>query len=484
MKILLVEDNKSVRKSISDFIKELGHSVRESSDGKKALDTLQKEKVHLVMSDIRMPVMDGHELLREIKASDSLKDIEVLLFTGHGDVKGAVEAMREGAYDYLLKPVNLKELDTIIQKIGEYVSLKQENKKLTENFENEVKKATRDIEQELILVRKEFARQIGHVRFGIFSRVMQDIFQTAAKLHQNPDIPVLIEGETGTGKELVARWIHYYKGDVVTPFVDLNCAAISSNLFESELFGYVAGAFTGGKPGGQKGKLELAQNGTLFLDEITEMPQEQQAKLLRVLQERNYFKVGGLKKFSTNARFICASNQNVAQRVQEGSFRQDLFYRLNIGYINIPALRERRKEILPLARLFLQDLIRQKKTRFREISKEAAHMMENYPWPGNVRELRNMMERIILYWDDEQIESEHLESCFQQGLQPIRQDSASQTYDLDNFKLPEHRIDLNKLTLDIVKKAYEKNDKIKTKTAQYLGITVRVLHTYLKHLEN
>lgn len=483
MRILLVEDNKAVRDSLSEFIQGLGHSVMESSDGKAALSLLMKEKIDLVLSDIRMPKMDGHELLRQIKSSNTLKDIEVLLFTGHGDVKSAVRAMREGAYDYLLKPINIKELDAIIHRIGEYLHLKEENKKLTENFNKEVKKATQNINEELIAVRKAFAEQIGTMDIGIYSKVMKDLFTTAEKLHQNPNIHVLIEGETGTGKELVARWIHYGKGDVTTPFIDLNCAAISSNLFESELFGYIAGAFTGGHPRGQKGKLEIAQNGTLFLDEITEMAIEHQAKLLRVLQERTYYKVGGVEKLSTNSRFIGATNQNVAQKVKEGVFREDLFYRLNIGYIHIPPLRERREEILPLAQLFLESLIRQKKTRFRKISDGAAKMLEDYPWPGNVRELRNMIERILLYWNDEEIQCEHLESCFQKTPIPLQFGQPAQIFDITNIPLPNHNIDLNKISLDIVKKAYEKHGENQTKTAHYLGVSVRVLHTYLKRLQ-
>ncbi|MBN2414488.1 sigma-54-dependent Fis family transcriptional regulator [bacterium] len=482
MNILLVEDNESVRESLAAFIRERGHTVLESGDGKHALEVLKQQPVHIVISDIKMPRMDGNELLRRIKGTESLKDIEVLLFTGHGDVKGAVEAMRAGAYEYLLKPVDVKELDTIIQRIGEFIHLRNENRKLTEDFQQEVKRATKDIEAELIEVRKAFARQMGSVDVGIFSTVMQDIFGTAAKLHENPDIPVLIEGETGTGKELVAHSIHYGTGDIITPFIDLNCAAISPTLFESELFGYAPGSFTGGNPKGQKGKLELAQDGTIFLDEITEMPIEHQAKLLRVLQERTYYQVGGSKKLVTNARFIGATNQNVARQVKEGSFRQDLFYRLNIGYINIPPLRERRQEILPLATLFLNELRQKKKTRFERISGAAAEMMQAYHWPGNVRELKNMIERILLYWNDVEITPEHLKACFIEPAATGDTYDAMTGTDLCNLPLPDRQIDLNKITLDIVKKAYEKHEGNQTRTAQYLGISVRVLHTYLRRL--
>jgi len=269
----------------------------------------------------------------------------------------------------------VNELDILLKRLDEFLSLKERNKKLTESFDKEVKKVTKNIQSQLIAVRKAFAREIGTVEIGIYSKSMKEVFKTAEKLHQSPKIPVLIEGETGTGKELVAHYIHYGQGDITTPFIGLNCAAISSNLFESELFGYEAGAFTGGNPKGQKGKLELAENGTIFLDEITEMPIVHQAKLLRVIQEREYYKVGGLKGMNAEARFICATNQDPQKMVQKGTFRQDLFYRLNVGYIRIPPLRERKEAIVPLARLFLEQFKQQKKTRFESIDKNAIQML-------------------------------------------------------------------------------------------------------------
>ena len=408
MKILLVDDTKSIRISISAFLKNLGHIVLQASNGREALDILDKAPVHMVVSDIRMPYVNGHELLKRIKGSDKWKNIEVVLLTGHGEIKGAINAMKEGAYDYLLKPINLDEFAGIIDKIGELLSLKEENLDLTRNFDQKVTEATQEIKKELDSVRQAFAREVGTAQIGVFSDSLSEILTKAEKLHQNPDIPVLIEGETGTGKEVIARYIHYGKGEVVTPFIALNCAAIAPTLFESELFGYEPGAFTGGNPKGQKGKLELSETGSIFLDEITEMPVEHQAKLLRIIQERNYYKIGGLKRMTTTSRFICATNQNVESKIKDGTFRQDLFFRLNIGHIRIPPLRERPEEILPLAQMFLENLIKDKRTNFSKIRDSARKKLEEYKWPGNVRELKNAIERIALFWDEKEIKPKHL----------------------------------------------------------------------------
>ncbi|MBN2102892.1 sigma-54-dependent Fis family transcriptional regulator [bacterium] len=480
MHILLVEDNTGVRESLVELLQNLGYQITSCENGKIAMDILNQSDINVVLSDIMMPVMNGHQLLKNVKDKDSLKHIEVILFTGHGDVKSAVEAMRDGAYDYLVKPVNVEELDVVLKRLNDLFQLKTDHEKLSHHFKEEVQKATQEIENELIAIRKAFAREIGTVEIGIFSKSMKQVFGRAEKLHQNPDIPVLIEGETGTGKELVAHFIHYGHGDVVAPFVGLNCAALSANLFESELFGYEPGAFTGGSPRGQKGKLELSGNGSLFLDEITEMPAEHQAKLLRVIQEREFFRVGGLKKKEAKARFICATNRNVKEAVKNGSFRQDLYFRLNIGHIRIPPLRERPESILPMALLFLKQLTKQKATHFQKISQKASEMLQKYHWPGNVRELKNLIERIVLYWDDEEIRPTHVRACLESIPSPYMSNKINEIP--EEFQMPGNRMDLNKHVLTLVKKALDMHQGNQTQTAQYLGISVRVLHTYMKKL--
>jgi two-component system response regulator AtoC len=479
MYILLVEDNQGIRENLTEWLSHLEYKVLSCENGESALRLLSKKPADVVISDIMMPVMNGHELLKKIKEDPALKSIEVVLFTGHGDIKSTVEAMRDGAHDYLLKPINLQELEVVLSRLKELVRLKKEHKKLSQHFHEEVEKATKSIENELIAVKKAFAREIGMIEIGIFSKTMKQMFKKAETLHQNPDIPVLIEGETGTGKELVAHFIHYGYGDVTAPFVGLNCAALSTNLFESELFGYEPGAFTGGNPKGQIGKLELAENGSLFLDEITEMPAEHQAKLLRVIQEREYFRVGGLTKLEARVRFICATNQAVKNAVKSGTFRQDLYFRLNIGHIHIPPLRERREEILPMALLFLKRLSQQRPTRFRTIDMQASRLLKEYNWPGNVRELKNLIERIVLYWDDEKISTEHIHACLEgiPAWSPTHSGDSS-----DEFLLPPGQMDLKSHILTLIRKALDKHGGNQTQTARYLGVSVRVLQTYIKKL--
>ncbi len=332
-------------------------------------------------------------------------------------------------------------------------------------------------------MKKAYARKIGSEEIGVFSDTLRDVFWRAKKLHDNREIPVLIEGETGTGKEILAHYIHFGDGSVVTPFIGVNCAALSSTLFESELFGYEAGAFTGSNPKGQRGKFDAAESGTIFLDEITEMLQEHQAKLLRVIQEREFYRVGGLEKHSTDVRIVCATNRDVNRQIEDGIFREDLYYRLNVGYLKIPPLRERSKEILPLAILFLQKFAKEQRVKFSKINKEAAALLKNYYWPGNIRELKSIMQRITLLWDDEEVTPDHVEFLFQNTAKSQSRHNTQYEFPSDNFSLPDKGFDLNTFLLDIVKKSLEKHNGNKTDASLYLGISCHVLYTYLKRLE-
>ncbi|MFC1562712.1 sigma-54-dependent transcriptional regulator [candidate division KSB1 bacterium] len=483
MKILLVDDEADVRFSISKFLTSLGHQVIECDNGKNALNLLKNEKIHLVLSDIKMPLMDGNELLKQIKKSDKLKNTAVVLFTGYGEVKGAVKAMRYGAYDYILKPIDVNELAAIIEKVSQYMTLKKENIQLKVSIEH-LKEATEDLKEEFVELKKAYAREVGTGEIGLFSNKIRQVFIIAQKLHRNPEMPVLIEGETGTGKEIIARFIHFGRGDVVSQFVGINCAAITPTLFESELFGYEAGSFTGGRPKGQKGKIELAKGGTILLDEITELTSNCQAKLLRLIEEREYYRVGGLKKYSTYVRFICATNQDIKSKISKGSFRRDLFYRLNVGHIIVPPLRNRREEILPLAQMFLKQAAIQKKNRFSFISTEAGRILEEYSWPGNIRELKNAIERIVLIWDDDVVKSKHLEFLLQDTPPFNHQNKKQEGLSMYNFPLPEHKFDIKKWDLEIVRKALAKHKGNKTDAAKYLGISRKAIYTRLKYLED
>jgi len=408
MKIAIVDDDPRILQSLSKFLGSFDHQVHAYERAECALNELRAQSVQLVLSDITMPGMDGFALLAAIKAAGDLRDIPVILFTGKGEVKDAVAAMKSGAYDYLLKPIDLNELLLLVERIGEFLALKREHNELATRFDEKLEQSTRELRHRYEDLQRQFARQVGLEGIGIFSHTMSRVFEMAARFHADPGVPVLIEGETGTGKEVVARYIHYGPDMAPGPFVDLNCASISPHLFESELFGYEAGAFTGGKAKGEKGKIELAQDGTLFLDEIGELPQEYQAKLLRVIQERQYYRVGGLKKLSTNARIVCATNRAIHEQVESGGMRQDFYYRFQVGHIVIPPLRSRSEEILPLAALFLEQFARLKGSGFRRIHPQAAQMLRTMPLMGNVRELRNIIERILVLFDDTEIRPEHI----------------------------------------------------------------------------
>lgn len=479
MNILLVEDDSDIRKIMVKFIKHLGHMVHESENGIDALEVLEEKKVHLIISDIVMPGMGGIDLLKKIKKSKEYKDLVVVLFSGYRDVEQAIEALRAGAYDYLLKPIKFAEFEALLTRIAEYLSIKEENLKLSTKFEQELDFAAKEIKEELLNMRKAYAKAIGNVEIGIFSEKLNKVFSKAKKLHRNPDIPVLIEGETGTGKEIVARYIHYGKGETITPFVGINCAAISPNLFESELFGYEAGAFTGGSPKGQKGKLELAENGTIFLDEIGEISTEYQAKLLRVIQEREYYRVGGAKKLHTGARFIFATNQKIDEKLMNGSFRKDLYYRLNVGRIKISPLRERREEIIPLVELFLKQKRERGDTNIKKISPKAIQILENHTWPGNTRELKHFVERICFLFDGQEVQPELLNMLLRED--PSYEENTNLMDDVreENFNLPDEKFDLKEFNSKIIQQTLKKFNNNKSKAAEYLGLTRYQVYNYI-----
>lgn len=482
MNILLVDDDTGSRAGVAKFLLKMGHQVTECRDGEEALATYIAGDFPMVLSDIRMPKLSGLELLRRIVALPS-KKADVVLFTGHGDMETAIEALRAGAYDYLLKPINVSELAAITDRIAEHQSLLRENKVLTERFSEEVRAATEDTRQELTRLKKIVLQANGLENIGFFSKEMQNIIKQAQKHNENRFIPVLIEGETGAGKEIISRIIHFgnLSGDMLKqePFIDVNCAAITGNLFESELFGYDPGAFTGSLTKGQKGKLDLAQGGTLFLDEVGEIPLELQGKLLRVIQEKEFYRVGGLKKFKTDVRIICATNANLAERVEQGTFRRDLYFRLKVGHILIPPLRQRRDDIISLAEMFLRQFAGQKINRFQRISDSAATVLLAYDWPGNVRELRNTMEWVVFMYDDEELKPHHL-AHLRTASKSKPSSVNGQTVPSEQFVLPISGFDLEEYTDRIIQQAVEICNGNKTAAALRLGISRRSLYTRLE----
>ncbi len=486
MKILIAEDDNLSRASISGILKDIGHSVIECGDGREALKIFNKnDDLDLIISDIKMPGIDGIELLKKVKEARHENHSEVILFTGFGDMHSAIDAIRSGAYDYILKPINIEELIKAVERLEERNALRLQNEMLSQKVAV-AEKLTEDTREEMQLLKNAYCHAIGLDQIGVFSDTLKKILAEAQKLHTDRSIPVLIEGDTGTGKEVIARYIHYGKGELTAPFIDINCAAISPSVFESELFGYEAGSFTGGLSKGQKGKFDIAAGGTLFLDEIAEMPIDLQAKLLRVIQEKEFYRIGGLKKIKTDVRIICATNLDIEEKVKENKFRPDLYFRLNVGRIFLPPLADRPDEILPLARLFLKDFSASKKKNFTRISPEAEKMLVSYKWPGNIRELKNIIERIVLMSDEKILDAGHLEILLKNARggshELSKKPKQTAKIDIKDFELPEKGLDLELFNTEIIKKALELNGGNKSDTANYLGISRRSLYCKLKHI--
>jgi len=479
MNILLVDDTALDRKILSDYlVNQLGHTVIACEDGIQACESFSKTPTSMVISDFRMPGCNGIELLKRIKSTPAGELTDVVLVTGHGDLETAIAALRGGAYDYLRKPINLLEFTAVVQRVLEHQRLLRDNIELTSRFEARLAEATRETEERLERIRSAYAGAVGIGRIGIFSESMREVVDMAQRLHQDRSVPVLIEGETGTGKEIIARLVHFGSAETAAPFVTINCSAIAPTLFESELFGYEAGAFTGAKKSGQMGKLELAAGGSLFLDEIGDMPLELQPKLLRVLQEREFYRVGGLKHIRLDVRIICATNRDLEQMVESGDFRRDLFYRLNVGMIKLPPLRQRPEDIMPLAEMFLRRLSEQKKRHFKDIDPAAANLLMEHEWPGNVRELQNAIERVVLLHDDVQVHPEHLRFLRPQDIPEHICGARSQRAFLE-IAFPEESCKLVDLEKKITQHVLDMFDGNKTLAAKYLDITRNTLRSKL-----
>ena len=343
MKILLVDDEERSRLNLADFLGKLGHQVLQSGSAVDALQILENSSADLLLTDNRMPGMSGLDLMRKAADLPNYQDLAMVMFTAYGDMDSSILALRAGAFDYLLKPLNIEELVKTLQRVEHRIGTNGTISPVTliaSSEEGELDTATESPQ--------DYSQQYGCCgEMMVYSRALRKVMALARKLHLSRNIPVLIEGETGTGKELVARYIHYGDENLDAPFVALNCAAIPDTLFESELMGYEGGSFSGSHIRGSKGKLDLAQGGTLFLDEISEIPLNIQAKLLRLIQEKEFYRVGGLNLIKSDVRIIGASNQNLKTAVERGSFRQDLYYRLKVGSIYLPPLRERQEIILP-----------------------------------------------------------------------------------------------------------------------------------------
>ncbi len=381
-KILVVDDELKIREQFSEFLKDKGFEVSTAVNGQDAIKKIDKEFFDVVLIDLNMPKVDGMTVLRHLVENEP-ESIGIIL-TGYATIKNAVEAMKAGAYDYLAKPVKLEEVLMVIQKAVELRDLRREN----------------------LALKRQLKKKYRFHNFVGDSPQMHKVFRTIEKVADS-DSTILIFGESGTGKELVAKAIHYHSSRRDKPLIPVNCGAIPEELLESELFGHEKGAFTHAIRT-RIGRFEMANGGTIFLDEIAEMSPQLQVKLLRVLQEQEFERLGGMRTIKCDVRIIAATNKDLEKAVKKGTFREDLYYRLKVIPIQIPPLRERRGDIPLLVHHFLEQMNKAKKKKIRGISKEAMEILEAYDWPGNVRELENVIERMVILAESDYLTVEDL----------------------------------------------------------------------------
>jgi DNA-binding NtrC family response regulator len=445
-RVLIVEDDPATRTGLAELVQAWGFQTDEAADGEEAMRKVTTFRPAIIVSDLVMPRMGGADLLHALK--EQLSDITFILLTAQGTVDSAVEAIKEGAYDYLSKPVDPQRLQILLQKAVE-----------RQDTLREVRALRRQLREQ-----GSFGRIIGNSP-GIRTvyRVIEQSAPTSAS--------VLISGDSGTGKELIAQTIHELSPRASFPFVAINCAAIPETLLESEIFGHEKGAFTGATDR-RTGVFELAHRGTLFLDEIAEMMPATQVKLLRVLQERVFRRLGGRQEISVDVRVIAATNVNPQDAVNSGKLREDLFYRLNVFAIDLPPLRERREDIPLLVQMFLTEFNRTNAKGIRGVDQEAMYILERYPWPGNIRELRNVIERATILADSEFIEPRHLPpTLISRGEESLPTLTISPGTTVDEA---ERRLII--LTLD-----HTRNNK--TRAAEILGISLKTLHNKLNRMK-
>jgi DNA-binding NtrC family response regulator len=431
--ILIVDDNVTLRRSLELSLAEDGYEVSTAGTGEDGLIKVKNGLAELVFLDLKLPDMSGIEILRRIKEIN--EDIIVVVITAYGDVKSAVEAMKLNAYDYITKPFEIDEIKLIIEKSSENLSLKTQIKQYKCRFDNIIGK----------------------------SQKMRFIYEVIEKIVQSKATTVLIYGETGTGKGLLARTIHDNSARKIKPFIDISCSALQDNLIESELFGYEKGAFTDAKQL-KKGLIEQADGGTLFIDEVGELQPSLQVKLLKVIDEKTFRRVGGVKDIRVDIRIIAATNRNLEKLIASGHFREDLYYRLKVVTIYAPPLRERKSDIPLLTDYFLTKFNTEFKKKIKSVSSEAMDKLINQGWTGNVRELKNTIERICLLEDTEIINPEHLFS----GSEEIPSSKTTQFGGLTGLTLEE-------IEIFCIKKTLKDVNNNKSKAAEILGISRHTL---------
>lgn len=446
--ILIVDDNEDLRSTLSDIIGSEGYTIMDAGDGNTALKLVKSSDPDLVLLDMKLPGMDGMKILEEIKKFD--KNTIVIMLTAYGDVKGAVNAMKLGAFDYLTKPFDNEELLIIIKKALD-----------TQNLSKEVESLRKQLDEKNLI-----GEVIG--QSPEFSQVLKQV-----QIIAPTNMTVMIQGESGTGKEVICKLIHKLSLRKSQPLVAIDCGAIPDTLVESELFGHEKGAFTGAD-GPKQGKFEQAHGGTLFLDELTNLTEASQMKLLRVLQERKFQRLGGKKIIEADVRIIAASNVKLFDAVQSGKFRNDLYYRLNEFHINLPLLKDRKEDIPVLAKHFLDEANGELSKSVKGFSPESAKLLLSYSWPGNVRELKNVVRRAVLLCQAEYITTDDLD---------INTNTIHITSQSPSAEAPNSLEDATKqVERELILKALEQTGGNKIKAAKLLQMNRKTLYRKLKSL--
>ena len=468
-KIIVADDEESMRWVLSKALKRKGFSVDLAKDGDEALSLIQANSYDLAILDIKMPGLSGLDLLGKVKELKS--DLLVVIMTAEASMKNAIEAMKRGAYDYITKPFDLDVIDAIIEKIDK----------------------AREMSTQVSLLKEELKDryQLEKTIIGN-SPAMREVYKTIGKVAPS-DVTILIQGESGTGKELIARAIHFNSKRLGKPFIALNCAAIPKELLESELFGFEKGAFTGAFER-KLGKFEQANGGTIFLDEIGDMPLDLQAKMLRVLQEKEITRTGGNQSIAVDTRIVAATNQDLEERVRQKAFREDLYYRLNVVPIQLVPLRERKEDIPLLFDYFLKSSCAEMETPVKQCSDDALRLLMQYPWPGNIRELENTIKRAVILSSDPLLTAADFSSLTSQkpGQQQSEELSLEALVDtklrssLDNLEKMEsgdlYGMVLEQVERPLIRFVLEKTRNNQVRAADILGINRNTLRKKIQEL--
>jgi len=448
-KVLIIDDHRPSLEAMSDALESQGYSIISKSSGREGLRAIQNNSFDVILTDLKMPDIDGMEVLKNAKDADSQS--QVILITAHGTIDSAVEAMKAGATDYIAKPVKMAELREKVRKAIENRSIRQQNQLL---------------QNQNVVLQQQLNEKYGFSNIIGNSKPMHQVFEQL-RLISPTKANILIYGETGTGKELIAHAIHSNGPRKDKPFIPINCAAISSSLLESELFGHERGAFTGAIKLRQ-GAFELANEGTLLLDEVSEMNTETQAKFLRVIEEQQFMRLGGTSPIKVDVRVISSTNRDLEREVKQGKFREDLYYRLKVITISLPPIRDRREDIPLLVNAFIYQSSKENGKKVSGISKDALESLVNYNWPGNVRELKNCVEGMVVMSRAEILDiSDIPQNVRGKGIE-------------NNKNVNQPVLSIRELEQEAIGNALQKTNGNRQKASEILGISLRTLQRKIK----